>query len=120
MSLSPRLVDVAPELEALLNGGSGAPPRYAREEIRRETVQVTMRDGIRLATDVYLPPALPAPVVVVRTPPGSAHVVGSALDRASLPGLLGNVAGDDTLIVVCSEKAGGQTVARKLSQLAGL
>jgi transcriptional regulator of arginine metabolism len=59
-------------------------------------------------------------VVVLRTPPGSAHVVGSALDRASVPGVLGTVAGDDTLFVVCTEKAGGAAVAKKLSALAGL
>jgi transcriptional regulator of arginine metabolism len=59
-------------------------------------------------------------LVVLRTPPGCAHVVGSAIDRASLPDVLGNVAGDDTLIVVCSERAGGATVAKRLSAMAGL
>ena len=59
-------------------------------------------------------------LVVLRTPPGSAHVIGSALDRAGFPDVLGNVAGDDTLIVVCSEQAGGATVAAKLATLAGL
>jgi transcriptional regulator of arginine metabolism len=59
-------------------------------------------------------------LVVLRTPPGSAHVVGSALDRSGLPDVLGTVAGDDTLIVVVSEKAGGAEVARQLSDLAGL
>ena len=46
-------------------------------------------------------------LVVLRTPPGSAHVVGSALDRAGLPGVLGTVAGDDTLLVVVAEGLGG-------------
>lgn len=59
-------------------------------------------------------------LVVLRTPPGSAHVVGSALDRSGMPGVLGTVAGDDTLIVVVTEDAGGATVARRLSELAGL
>ncbi|MGK2949696.1 MAG: arginine repressor [Acidimicrobiales bacterium] len=59
-------------------------------------------------------------LVVLRTPPGSAHVVGSALDRSGLPDVLGTVAGDDTLIVVVSEDAGGAAVARLLSDLAGL
>jgi transcriptional regulator of arginine metabolism len=36
-------------------------------------------------------------VVVLRTPPGCAHVVASALDRSRIEGLLGTVAGDDTL-----------------------
>ena len=59
-------------------------------------------------------------LVVLRTPPGSAHVVGSALDRSALPAVLGTVAGDDTLLVVASERVGGAKVARQLSELAGL
>lgn len=59
-------------------------------------------------------------LVVLRTPPGSAHVIGSALDRAGLADVLGNVAGDDTLIVICSEQAGGARVAAHLAALAGL
>ena len=59
-------------------------------------------------------------VVVLRTPPGSAHVIGSALDRASLPEVLGNVAGDDTLILVCAEQATGADVAAQLADFAGL
>jgi transcriptional regulator of arginine metabolism len=57
---------------------------------------------------------------VLRTPPGSAHVVGSALDRAGLPSIIGTVAGDDTLIVVAAEDVGGRAVAAELSDLAGL
>jgi transcriptional regulator of arginine metabolism len=59
-------------------------------------------------------------LVVLRTPPGSAHVVGSALDRAALDGILGTVAGDDTLIVVAAEATGGEALAKRLSDLAGL
>ena len=59
-------------------------------------------------------------LVVLRTPPGSAHVVASALDRAGVDGVLGTVAGDDTLLVVASERVGGPKVAKRLSALAGL
>jgi transcriptional regulator of arginine metabolism len=61
-----------------------------------------------------------ANLVVLRTPPGSAHVVASALDRAGLSDVLGTVAGDDTLLVVVPERVGGTNVARRLSSLAGL
>jgi transcriptional regulator of arginine metabolism len=61
-----------------------------------------------------------ANLVVLRTPPGSAHVIGSALDRAGLPDVLGNVAGDDTLLLVCSEHTSGAEVAGRLAELAGL
>jgi transcriptional regulator of arginine metabolism len=59
-------------------------------------------------------------LVVLRTPPGSAHVVGSALDRAGLSDILGTVAGDDTLIVVVAEEVGGSAMADHLTDLAGL
>jgi transcriptional regulator of arginine metabolism len=39
-------------------------------------------------------------VVVVRTPPGGAHLLGAALDRAGLPEVAGTVAGDDTVLLV--------------------
>lgn len=44
------------------------PPRFDVSQIGCETVKVTMRDGTRLATDVYLPPVASAPTIAVRTP----------------------------------------------------
>lgn len=61
-----------------------------------------------------------ANLVVVRTPPGSAHVVASALDRSGLEGMLGTVAGDDTILVVAAENISGAGLASVLSTLAGL
>jgi transcriptional regulator of arginine metabolism len=59
-------------------------------------------------------------IVVIRTPPGSAHVVASALDRSGLPGVLGTVAGDDTIFIVVASDIGGAALAAQLSELAGL
>jgi len=61
-----------------------------------------------------------ANLVVLRTPPGSAHVVGSALDRSGRPDVLGTVAGDDTVLVVVDERQGGAVVADELALIAGL
>jgi len=61
-----------------------------------------------------------ANLVVVRTPPGSAHVVASAIDRAGLSDIVGTVAGDDTILVVAAQQVGGAKVAEQLSALAGL
>jgi len=61
-----------------------------------------------------------ANLVVVRTPPGSAHVVASAIDRAGLDDIVGTVAGDDTILVVAADGIGGAKVAKRLSTLAGL
>ena len=59
-------------------------------------------------------------LVVLRTPPGCAHVVASALDRSGLTGLLGTVAGDDTMLCVAEEGVGGARLAAQLRDLAGL
>jgi transcriptional regulator of arginine metabolism len=59
-------------------------------------------------------------IVVLRTPPGCAHVVASALDRSGLPGLLGTVAGDDTMLCVAEEAMGGAKLMSVLRDLAGL
>lgn len=58
-------------------------------------------------------------LVVLRTPPGCAHVVGSALDRSGLDGLMGTVAGDDTLLCVAAERQ-GRALADRLRDLAGI
>lgn len=59
-------------------------------------------------------------LVVLRTPPGCAHVVGDALDRSGMAGLLGTVAGDDTLLCVAEEDLGGAALTAILRDLAGL
>jgi transcriptional regulator of arginine metabolism len=59
-------------------------------------------------------------LVVLRTPPGCAHVVASALDRSGMAGLLGTVAGDDTLLCVAEEEFGGPALTGVLRDLAGL
>lgn len=61
-----------------------------------------------------------ANLVVLRTPPGCAHVVASALDRSALGGLIGTVAGDDTLLCIADEGIGGTVLATRLRELAGL
>lgn len=59
-------------------------------------------------------------LVVLRTPPGCAHVVASALDRSAMDGLLGTVAGDDTLLCIAEESLGGPALAVTLREMAGL
>lgn len=74
----------------------------------------------RILADWVVEAAASANLVVLRTPPGSAHVVGSALDRAGLDGVLGNVCGDDTVLVITAEPLGGREIAERLRELAGL
>lgn len=60
------------------------------------------------------------PMVVVRTPPGCAHVVASALDRSRLHGLVGTVAGDDTMFCLASANYSAKKLAKDIATLAGL
>ncbi|HVV38049.1 MAG TPA: arginine repressor [Acidimicrobiales bacterium] len=97
----------------------GGETAYALPEL--PTQRVAPEDHLRRVLSEWLVEvAHSGPVVVLRTPPGSAHVVGSAIDRAGLPDVLGTVAGDDTLMVIASAKAGGEKVANMFMELAGL
>jgi transcriptional regulator of arginine metabolism len=92
---------------------------YAIPEL--PTQQVAPEDHLRrVMGDWVVEVAHSLNLVVLRTPPGSAHVVASAIDRAGLPDIVGTVAGDDTLMVVAAERVGGAKMAKKLSGLAGL
>ena len=59
-------------------------------------------------------------LVMVKTPPGSAHVVASALDRSNLDGVLGTVAGDDSILIVATEEITGKELADTIRNLAGI
>jgi transcriptional regulator of arginine metabolism len=59
-----------------------------------------------------------ANLVVLRTPPGAAQFLASAIDRAGLPDVLGTIAGDDTILVVARTPAGGNALARRFLTMA--
>ncbi len=97
----------------------GGETAYALPELPSQ--RVAPEDHLRRVLSEWLVDvAFNGPVVVLRTPPGSAHVVASAIDRAGLEDILGTVAGDDTLMVIAAEKVGGEKVADMFAELAGL
>jgi transcriptional regulator of arginine metabolism len=59
-------------------------------------------------------------LIVLRTPPGSAHVVGNALDHAGWKEIAGTVAGDDTLLVVVRADFQAADILARMRDLAGL
>lgn len=61
--------------------------------------------------------AVSGDIVVLHTPPGAAHLVAGAIDAAGLEGIVGTVAGDDTLMVVAAPTPGGTGIADKIEQL---
>jgi len=53
-------------------------------------------------------------LVVIRTPPGSAHLVGVALDGSDLENIVGTICGDDTIFVACRGGDEAGTLSAKL------
>ena len=72
----------------------------------------------RVAAELLLAAEASANLVVLRTPAGAAQFLASVLDHASLPAVLGTVAGDDTVLVISRDPAGGDELARALLALA--
>lgn len=56
--------------------------------------------------------------VVVKTPPGAAQYLGSAIDTSGSFAILGTVAGDDTVLILCKSGAWGPDLARAFRQMA--
>lgn len=72
----------------------------------------------RLCEELLVSAEASANLAVARTPPGGAQFLASALDRAGWSDVLGTVAGDDTVLVVCRDPAGGVALAARLLALA--
>ncbi len=72
----------------------------------------------RLLTELLVSADSSGSMAVLRTPPGAAHYLASALDRASLPDVVGTIAGDDTLFVLAREPVTGADLAVRLEALA--
>ena len=58
-----------------------------------------------------------ANIVVLRTPPGAAQYLASAIDHTVLPEVIGTVAGDDTILMVTRRPRRGAAVAELLDLL---
>jgi transcriptional regulator of arginine metabolism len=53
-------------------------------------------------------------LVVIRTPPGSAHLVGVVLDQSELSEIVGTICGDDTIFIACRATTEAEALASKL------
>ena len=65
----------------------------------------------RLLGDLLVSTDASANLAVLRTPPGAAHYLASAIDRAALAEVVGTIAGDDTILVVAREPMTGAELA---------
>ena len=55
--------------------------------------------------------------VVLKTPPGGAQALALALDRVELTDVVGTIAGDDTVLVVCPGTKAARRVAKRLGAM---
>jgi transcriptional regulator of arginine metabolism len=92
--------------------GGDRTPVVARESAASESRLA------RLCADLLVSAEASANLVVLRTPPGAANFLASAMDKAELGDVLGTVAGDDAVLVIARDPLGGQAVVRRLLALA--
>ncbi len=43
-------------------------------------------------------------LIVLKTLPGNANTVGVLIDHLDWPGIMGNISGDDTILIICKNK----------------
>jgi len=106
-------------------GGPGSPPGGVGAgtlgAVPAAGAGVSGEDSSRLARvtgELLLAAEASANLVVLRTPAGAAQFLASVLDHAAWPSILGTVAGDDTVLVIARDPAGGQDLAAALLRLA--
>ncbi len=58
-------------------------------------------------------------LIVIRTPPGSAHLVASAIDHARLPEVAGTVSGDDTMFVAVRDGTNVHVILKRFERMMG-
>lgn len=77
-------------------------------------------DRLRRVCEELLVTAAPSHnLVILRTPPGAANFLASAVDHSELPDVLGTIAGDDTIMVITTGPAASRRTADQLLSLAG-
>lgn len=72
----------------------------------------------RVCAELLISAEASANLVIVKTPPGAAQYLASALDKVAWDTVLGTIAGDDSVLVVTRDPQGGRRLAERLLALA--
>ena len=100
-----KMRDAAGDLVYALPGeGGDSRPRVA------EPTAIDAR-LVRVCEEILVSATWSANLVVLRTPPGAAQYLASAIDHSARAEILGTIAGDDTVLVVTTDPTGGAAVA---------
>jgi transcriptional regulator of arginine metabolism len=73
-----------------------------------------MSKSMPLPSDLILSVEPSGNLAVVRTPPGGAQFLASALDNSGIKSIIGTIAGDDTVLVISKKSNGGADLAKEL------
>lgn len=57
-------------------------------------------------------------LLVAKTGPGQAQLLALAFDRARLPDVIGTIAGDDTILIICRDARAAQIARKTIEDLA--
>jgi transcriptional regulator of arginine metabolism len=103
------------ELGLVKQAGDGAYQRPGADAANPETALTALeRDAAEFLRAVDRVQQL----VVVRTGPGQAQTLASALDRAQLPEVVGTIGGDDTILVIARGARGAASLTKRLKEFA--
>jgi transcriptional regulator of arginine metabolism len=96
----------------LVKGGADAAyrPAAAADTQAPTSLQRTLTDCLTRVDRVQQ-------LVLLRTGPGRAQLVGVALDEARLPEVVGTLAGDDTILVITPDARRARTLVRRLEEM---
>jgi transcriptional regulator of arginine metabolism len=97
-------------------GDPQALPGHHGAARQRENTAESARDArlARYLAELMTSAEASANLVVLRTPAGAAQFLASVIDHAVLPSILGTVAGDDTVLLITRDPAGGDAAAADL------
>jgi transcriptional regulator of arginine metabolism len=95
------------------SGDPQAHPGHHGPARQRENTAESTRDArlARYLAELMTSAEASANLVVLRTPAGAAQFLASVIDHAVLPSILGTVAGDDTVLIITRDPAGGDAAA---------
>ena len=104
-----------------LRGADGGAPIYVIPEDGSPVrgVQGGTSRLARLLGELLVSSDGSANLTVLRTPPGAAQFLASAIDRAALHEVVGTIAGDDTVMVIAREPLTGAELASRFMTMAG-
>lgn len=119
-TLSRDLVEIGAARVRSSEGGLiyAVPAEGHDREFQADIAETSIAKLASLCRDLLVSAEASANLAVLRTPPGAAQFLASAVDHSASKEILGTIAGDDTIMVISRDPSGGQQVADYFTELA--